>query len=73
MAFDDRITPTGTINGSNTVFTVPNAPNPALSLQLYLNGQLLSPSGVDYTLSGSTITYVLPPQSGDVHVAFFRH
>jgi len=50
-------TPTGTQNGVNLVFTLANAPSPANSLQLFLNGAYLTQgAGNDYTLSGSTIT-----------------
>ena len=58
VQFADAITPTDT--GDHQHFTLPNAPNPAASLQLILKGtdyfnQPLSPGGVDYTLSGSSI------------------
>src|SRR5262249_34979799 len=49
--FSDAETPSGSINSSNTAFTLSNSPNPSGSLELYLNGQLLT-SGTDYTLSG---------------------
>ena len=68
FAFD--ITPTGTINGSNVTFTLPNAPNPAGSLQLFKNGRKMF-SGIDFTISGATITYLSGsiPATGDVHIA----
>jgi hypothetical protein len=64
------ITPTGTIDGSNPTFTLPNAPNPAASLQLSKNGRDMY-SGIDFTLSGLTITYLTAsiPQPTDVHRA----
>ena len=64
------ITPTGTIDGSNPTFTLPNAPNPAASLQLFKNGRKMF-STIDFTISGVTITYQSGsiPQVGDVHVA----
>ena len=50
-------TPSGTINGSNKIFSLLNAPFPASSLMLFLNGQLLTPGeNSDFTLSSSTIT-----------------
>lgn len=63
-------TPTGTINGSNTSFTLVNTPATGTSsvstLELYLNGQLLeSGSGNDYTLSAGTITMLFAPVTGD--------
>jgi hypothetical protein len=68
---DDEI-PTGSINGSNKVFLLANAPNPTASLSLYLNGQkLITPA--DYSLSAQTITTVLAPQTGDVLRASYRY
>jgi hypothetical protein len=55
-------TPSGTINGSNHVFTLSNAPT---LLLLDLNGLLMT-QGVDYTLSGNTITFTASlPYTGD--------
>ena len=60
-------TPAGTQDGSNLSFSLLSNPNPGGSLILRVNGQVLTAGGVDYTLSGSTITYVsgLAPASGD--------
>ena len=62
--------PTGTINGSNTVFTVQNK-----TKLLFLNGAYQSDSGVDYTLTGSsapfTITYVIAPVSSSNHTSIY--
>ena len=55
-------TPSGTINGTNTVFTTTH--QPAL---LELNGAYMTPGGVDYTLTGSgpyTETFVNAPVTG---------
>jgi hypothetical protein len=62
--------PTGTINGTNTTFTLSAAPSPASSLLLFLNGVEQLP-GTDYTLSGSTITYINAPVAGDWHNAWY--
>lgn len=70
--FADYITPAGLVNGSNTVFTLPQAPNPALSLKLYTGYQLMK-QGLDYTLAGSTITYTTAPPTSTVHLAFYRY
>lgn len=51
--------PSGTINGVNTTFTVTGSIS-----ALFLNGGFQIPSGTDYTLSGTTITFVNPPPSG---------
>lgn len=61
-------TPTGSINGSNTAFTIATAFTPG-SLQVYLNGQRLkSGSGNDYqegsNLTSFTMEYA--PATGDV-------
>lgn len=58
-----RETPTGTINGTNAAFTLANAVL-AGSEEVYLNG-LLQTLTSDYTISGSTITFVAAPFTGD--------
>lgn len=62
--------PAGVINGVNGTFTLSQTPV-AGTLELFLNG-LLQQNGVDYTLSGSTITHNLPPQPGDWLFAVYR-
>ena len=71
--FVDGETPGGTINGVNATFTLANAPLPASSLALYRNG-LMQQQGVDYTLSGSSITFLgsYAPQPADVLTASYR-
>lgn len=51
-AFDQ--TPTGTVNGSNTVFTLPASP---LQVVVYSDGVRAIP-GTDYNISGATIIFV---------------
>jgi hypothetical protein len=72
--FVDLEVPSGTINGTNKVFTLAFAPNPQLSLRVSNNGILLK-QGADYTLSGSTVTFVTAavPQTGDLLTASYRH
>ena len=73
LYIDDQI-PQGTINGTNTVFTLTSAPSPLLSLKLYKNGDLLQ-QNTDYTVNGTSITFAsasVTPQSGDSLVAFYR-
>ena len=72
-AFAENETPSGAINGSNTVFTLANTPNPASSLQVFLNGVYQTPGGEDYTLSTNTITFVTAPPSGSIIRAFYRY
>lgn len=72
QVFVDDETPTGLIDGANRIFGLSQAPTPA-SVKLYLTGILLR-QGVDYVLSGSTITLTEEntPQAGDQLVAFYR-
>ena len=53
-------TPVGSINGSNTTFTLANSPKPASSIEVTLNGAELSVT-TDYTLSGDDLELLLPP------------
>jgi hypothetical protein len=69
--FSDAEIPSGLINNSNRTFTVSNAPSPALSLVLYLNG-VLQQQSTDYALTGATITFGVAPQNGDILEAFYR-
>lgn len=71
--FADAETPSGTINGANTTFTLAHTPSPAADLQLYLNGQQLIAGGADYTLSTATITMTSAPKTNDVLQAFYRY
>jgi hypothetical protein len=72
--FADDETPVGTINGTNLVFTLATAPNPATSLRLYRNGIIMAQGG-DYTLNGSSITFITAstPRTGDSLAAYYRH
>lgn len=70
--FVDSETPSGSINGSNTTFTLANTPVTG-SVHLYLNGYRQNAgSGNDYTISGSTITYLTAPLTGEVLLADYR-
>lgn len=63
--FVDKETPSGSINGSNTSFTLANTPV-AGSEHVFLNGLLQeSGGGNDYTISGTTITMATAPLSGE--------
>jgi len=67
--------PSGSINGSNTTFTLANTPvslNSRVALFLILNGLVLEEGGsADYTISGSTITMNYAPKSGSKLIAFY--
>jgi hypothetical protein len=71
--FIDGEVPMGTINGSNTAFTLANVPNPLTSVALFRNGLLLE-QGVDYTISSNSITFLSSavPQLNDVLLASYR-
>jgi hypothetical protein len=66
----------GTINGTNVTFTLdglitPFDPN-SMQLSLARQPQI---QGIDYTLSGTTITYITPPPAelaGQPHIASYQ-
>lgn len=58
-----------TPSGSGSSFTLAHTPSPATSLILTKNGQVLAPGGIDYTLSGGTITLVVALIGGDILLA----
>lgn len=70
--FSDAETPSGTLDGTNNTLTLANAPL-GLSLMLFRNGLYQTPN-FDYTLSGSTVTFVAGaiPQPGDTLTASYR-
>lgn len=70
--FANGETPSGLINGTNTVFNLAHNPSPDASLQLFLNGALQE-LGVDYTLSGATITFADAPLTGSPLLAYYRY
>ena len=69
IAMDSRIldpyTPTGTIDGVNTDFTLTKIPNPSASLKVWRGGALQSLTE-DYTLSGTTLTFLVAPVVGEI-------
>ena len=71
--FVDHEVPTGLVNSSNLTFGLASAPTPAASLTLSRNG-LMMRSGIDFTLSGTTITFTVQslPQTGDSLQASYR-
>jgi hypothetical protein len=58
-------TPTGLINDSNTTFTLSTTPSPLSSLEVRLNGQLLTLTE-DYSLVGTILTLNSAPMSGSI-------
>ncbi len=73
VVFVDAELPSGAINGTNATFALAQSPSPASSLHLYLNG-LEQTSGVDFTMTGNTLTFVSRaiPQGGDAMTAYYR-
>ena len=71
--FIDDETPSGTINGTNTVFTLANTPVSASTLMLYRNG-ILQANAIDYSVSGNTIAFSAgeAPQTGDSLLAYYQ-
>lgn len=61
--FWEDVTPSGLVNGSNTVFTLPETPLEAASVDVYLDGIKQIPT-TDYSVSGLTITFVTAPAAG---------
>ena len=69
--FVDGETPAGVINGINPTFNLAQAPNPVTSLEVFRNG-VLQAAPIDYTLSGSTITFTNIPMTSDELIAYYR-
>jgi hypothetical protein len=69
--YADAEIPSGTIDGSNTAFTLANTPTSG-ALHVYLNGVRLRPT-TDYTTTGTGLTMVLVPQTGDWLYADYRY
>jgi len=63
--------PVGSINGTNTAFTLTASPNPTNSLEVYLNGACLSVTE-DYTLSGDDLTLLIAPPTGSLLKCNYR-
>ena len=67
----DDETPVGTINSSNTIFTIANTPSPSSSLKVYLNGARQRITE-DFSFSGTTITFTIAPPTGSVLLVDYR-
>jgi hypothetical protein len=73
-SFATNETPTGLVNGSNTLFTFPEAYVPG-TLQLFRDGQLLTPGGADYSETNpaaGTVTFVTAPATGSVILGSYQ-
>ena len=70
--FVENEVPSGSINSSNTSFTVVTAPSSG-TLKLYHNGfRLTVGSRNDFTISSTTITMNFAPESGDTLLCDYR-
>ena len=70
--FADNETPSGTINGANTTFTLAHTPSPAASLTCFENGVNQRAGGADFTLATATITYGVAPPTGSTLICSYR-
>jgi hypothetical protein len=76
--FAGPTTPGGSVNGTNTIFTLTNTAPAITSFEFYRGGQLLTPpNDYTFTLSGivagtstATVTMILPPQTGDILIGW---
>jgi hypothetical protein len=58
-------TPVGTVDGSNTAYTLNSAPLTSNSVVAFLNG-VVQKYGLDYNVTGTNLTLMDPPHVGDV-------
>ena len=70
--FSNNETPSGTVDGVNTAFTLAHTPASGGLFQLFRNGQFQQ-AATDYTRSGTSITYLYPPDIGDVLSATYTY
>lgn len=62
--------PTGTVNGVNVTFSISVSPSEDKAVQLFQSG-LMQRQGIDYTISGTTITMTTAPQFGQDLWAYY--
>lgn len=62
--------PTGTVNGVNVTFSISSSPSEAKAVQLFQGG-LMQRQGIDYTISGTTITMTTAPNFGQDLWAYY--
>lgn len=71
IRFKDDETPSGTIDGVNTTFTISKTPISG-SLKVYRNGARQRITE-DYTFTGKTITFIIAPQVGEIILVDYRY
>jgi hypothetical protein len=67
--FVDGEVPAGAIDGANVTFTLAHTP---ITGSVHLFDPLRLRNGVDYTISGSTITFTTAPSVGATLIADYR-
>ncbi len=63
-------TPSGLVNGSNITYTLTSTPIANESVMVFLNG-VAQYNGIDYTVSGTTITFGAAPANGSSIFAYY--
>lgn len=65
-------TPSGSVNGSNTSFTLSSAPSESSMVMIFVDGIYQRPT-TDYTISGTTITMTIAPATAqDIRVCYWK-
>ena len=64
-------TPTGLVNSSNTSYTLANTPADTDGVLVLLDG-VTQYNGIDYTVSGTTITFTTAPATGSSIFAYYN-
>ena len=66
-------TPIGIVNAINTVFTLANVPATSAGVIIILNGATqYNGTGLDYTVSGATVTFTTAPAIGSTIFAYYN-
>lgn len=70
--FFEQEIPSGSINGSNLTFTLSSLPAEPHAALVMLDGlPLMQGAGLDYTISGQTITMAVAPALGQKLYCFY--
>jgi hypothetical protein len=70
--FFEQEVPSGSVNGSNTVFTLSATPHSIKAVGVYVNG-IRRRLTTDYSVSGSTVTFTFAPETdSDVYVEYIK-
>lgn len=66
----EQETPSGSINGSNTAFSLAFTPTASSAVHIYLDG-VFQEQTVDYTISGASLTFTVAPSLGQTMKAVY--